>query len=114
MGLYIEQPGPTGKCEWLLTQGAVEVFHPTSEDAKESVLLCVVNNGAFEACAICYDVKEFDAFSDYQDLRKKRWFRVTRDFAVEQCPRADKVLSYGALNFHMTPKVLPKRFKVIR
>ena len=76
MGYYINEDS-TGtnielnKCAGIINDGGKEISQPTefTED-----LVCVVNNGFFEAAGYCYSPKEFEVFSDATDRRSKRWF----------------------------------------
>lgn len=74
MGYYINQdskgkPLPSiGKAEALLNDGGTK----TDNSFKEN-LICVVNNGFFEAAAYCYSEQEYKEFSDPADRRPKVW-----------------------------------------
>jgi len=39
-------------------------------------LVCVVENGTFDAAAYCYDEAEFADFTDPSDRRRKTWLVV--------------------------------------
>jgi len=74
MGYYINQTSkgvqlPNGdKADYLILYGAKEVkaeFQPN--------LICVVENGPFDAAGFAYDEKEFNEFNNYRDGRPKRW-----------------------------------------
>lgn len=74
MGYYINETSkgialsPRGKVETLLEDGAKIVeaeFQPN--------LICVVDNGFFEAAGYCYDEDEFGVFNDSSDIRPKTW-----------------------------------------
>jgi len=74
MGYYINQTSdgrelaPSGKARALLMDGAEVV------DAKfQPNLICVVDNGFFDAAAYCYSEEEFEAFNDPSDHRPKVW-----------------------------------------
>ena len=75
MGKYINQtsggnPLPaTLKAAELVKDGATIVFNPKFQEN----LVCVVNNGPFEAAAYCYSQTEFDHFNDPKDYRAKIW-----------------------------------------
>jgi len=40
--------------------------------------VCLVDNGAFTAAAVCYDERELEAFKR-DDGRRKAWFQVHKD-----------------------------------
>lgn len=59
-----------GKAKSLIDDGALLLLDkPTFQDN----LVCVVDNGLFEAAAYCYNESEFQAFNDPQDFRFKLW-----------------------------------------
>lgn len=62
---------PRGKVQALIADGAKltnPVFQPN--------LVCVVENGAFDAAGYCYDAGEFQAFNQPSDPRRKTWLIV--------------------------------------
>jgi hypothetical protein len=74
MGYYINTRSdgtplnPKGKVHDLVMDGAEIVnaeFQPN--------LICVVDNGLFEAAGYCYSEDEFRAFTDPTDHRPKVW-----------------------------------------
>jgi hypothetical protein len=86
MGYYIQGP-LKNKGEFLAEQydarecSQIEAFVHI-EDLNE-IGICVVDNGPFEAAALCYNDKEFMAFSDPHDLRPKKWYLMNRAKACE-------------------------------
>lgn len=74
MGKYIntnskgEFIGPLNKAQALIDDGATV----TDPSFKEN-LVCVVENGIFDAAAYCYSEDEFRCFSDPKDDRPKTW-----------------------------------------
>ena len=79
MGMYIEGPAK-GKAKMLLEQhGAVRLDGPA--DAWLALgeghdVVCVVDNGPFEAAGVMTGPEELDAFSRPDDLRPKTWLRL--------------------------------------
>lgn len=76
MGLYINEnsKGETlnlDKADAILQDGGVEIDTPTefTDD-----LVCVVDNGIFEAAAYAYSPAEMNEFA-LPDGRDKRWFK---------------------------------------
>ena len=72
MGYYIEVPSPKGKAAQLAEMyGAGIMDNPpaTFDDIPEGLaLICVVDNGPFEAAALCYSAEEFAEFSTPDDV----------------------------------------------
>jgi hypothetical protein len=75
MGMYInmnskgEQLGHD-KVQSLIADGATRIARPSEFKPN---LVCVVDNGYFQAAAYCYSQGEFDAFTEPSDLRPKTW-----------------------------------------
>jgi len=74
MGYYINENSKgeslpsRGKARALILDGAKVVnatFQPN--------LVCVVENGLFDAAGYCYNEKEFTIFNDPTDYREKIW-----------------------------------------
>lgn len=91
MGYYIQVPENKGKAQQLvdLHDATILPMRPEAfEDVPEGqALICVVDNGAFEAAALCYSREEFVAFtspdttSGYQ--RPRTWVLMAKDLAHE-------------------------------
>ena len=94
MGVYINPPPGNTKLRWLtangtLVQGDVkDLPHYRPEDDK--VLVCHVDNGAFEAVAVCFCEEEKQDFA-MEDGRPKVWFYVRYDFLAPYCGDPDIV-----------------------
>ena len=79
MGKYIEKnsqgegwPSATGKADFLIADGAKEVSG--TEIKFQPFLICVVENGPFDAAAYVDTRQEFEAFQpDFRDGRPRRW-----------------------------------------
>lgn len=83
MGYYINStPAGTlpnvGKAQFLLKNvpGTQQVPAPKRESDFVENLVCVVNNGMFEAAGYCFSVSEMIAFSQPSDSRPKIWLVV--------------------------------------
>ena len=82
MGYYLQaSPEQThNKAEFLcdayngqiITVGEAEQL---MVDPETVAVVCVVNNGIFEAAAYCYSAAEFQEFSRPEDQRPKTWLR---------------------------------------
>lgn len=88
MGYYINTGHNVGKAEWLIVnEGAMELMDvPTSLSelpTELNGLICVVNNGPFEAAGFIYNDRELKAFSDPSDYRDKRWLVLPLERAKE-------------------------------
>jgi hypothetical protein len=91
MGYYIETALPKGKAAALKDRlGAIEI---TTDEAqffiKEDMgaVVCVVDNGPFEAAAYCYNLAEFRVFNNPEDDRPKTWLLVEDKAKVEALTR---------------------------
>lgn len=78
MGRYVNQTskGEVGtssaeKCRALLEDGAIQIPKPAKFVPN---LVCVLDNGFFGAAAHVYSEGEFEAFTDPDDYRSRRWF----------------------------------------
>lgn len=67
MGYYVQVQKPKGKAQQLVSLHHATIL-PQRPEAFEDVpddkaLICVVDNGPFEAAALCYDRQQFMAFT---------------------------------------------------
>ena len=75
MGYYINNNSkgeilrPTQKANQLISDGA-KVINPIKWQPN---LVCVVENGLFDAAGYCYCPSEFEAFTSPGDYRPKTW-----------------------------------------
>jgi hypothetical protein len=76
MGYYIQTKGHHNKAEQICLDNKEASIIPQpllfDEVASGMALICVVDNGPFEAAAYCYSEKEFEAFTE-PDGRRKKW-----------------------------------------
>lgn len=86
MGYYIQGPA-RGKGEFLMEKYGADIVSKTRAEqlinSNEFAVVCVVDNGPFEAAALCYDTREFEAFSNPSDYRSKLWMTMERAKAHE-------------------------------
>ena len=85
MGFYIDGPAK-GKAPFLRSEYDAEFINePVSfkDIPKDKALICVVDNGPFEAAGFAFDNREFEVFSAPGDPRPKRWMIMDREKAVE-------------------------------
>lgn len=85
MGYYIQTSQPCGKAAEICEKhGGIPIPHAPLhfEDIPEGkALICVVDNGPFEAAGFCYDNPEFLAFTDINDYRYKEYLLLDRSVA---------------------------------
>jgi hypothetical protein len=82
MGYYIETGGSHGKANVLKTTKGATIGSPDwSEKPEDKALICVVNNGFFEAAALCYNEDEAKAFNYPSDFRPKEWLYMGKNLA---------------------------------
>ncbi len=86
MGYYVEVPENKGKAEQIASihGGMVLPEPPNSYESvpSDQAIICVVNNGAFEAAAFCYSEKEFNYFK-VPDSRPRTWILMDREKACK-------------------------------
>ena len=87
MGYYIQTPGVSkGKAQVICDKhGAYIVACPARFDdvPRGTALICVVNNGPFEAAGFCCDPIEFKEFTQASDTRSKIWLYMDWDKAAK-------------------------------
>lgn len=87
MGYYIQTPRNQFKAEQMVDSFGAEILHgvdkPVWKDIPDSkALICVVDNGAFEAAALCYSEDELEAFLPTEtDKRPRVWVVMDKDVA---------------------------------
>ena len=85
MGYYIEVPENKGKAQQIveLYGGRIVLSPPLFEDiAPDEAIICVVDNGPFEAAAFCYNQDELYAFT-HMDGRRRVWVVMDRRRACD-------------------------------
>jgi hypothetical protein len=85
MGFYIETYCNQGKADELVKRhGAIKIATPKSFNDIPSglALICVVENGFFDAAGYCYDESEFNAFVS-PDGRRKHWLLMDKGLAIK-------------------------------
>ena len=86
MGCYIETPVVKGKADWLMNNAGARPVSDLSFPPMDGYLMvCVVDNGPFEAAAIAYSREEWKVFTR-PDGRMKMWLWVPRDRILEVEP----------------------------
>lgn len=85
MGYYIQGP-QSGKAKFLqMKHDCIEIPQPKSfaEIEDDLALICVVDNGPFEAAGYCFSPGEFEVFSESSDHRPKTWLLMNKQLAEE-------------------------------
>ena len=88
MGFYIQVPENKDKARQLVELYGAEIIplRPTSltDVPSDKALICVVDNGAFEAAAYAFDEREFSDFCwTPQDPRPRTWVLMDKEKAEE-------------------------------
>jgi hypothetical protein len=86
MGYYIQTPGQNfGKAQRICddNEDAFIVPRPSSfsKIPENMGLICVVENGIFDAAAYCFSEQEFLAFTSLDDPRPKKWVIMNKENA---------------------------------
>ena len=102
MGYYIETGTVKDKAEAIAQQlGAIQITVDEAEFfVKEQMgaVICVVDNGPFEAAAYCPSLDEFRAFTNPTDPRPKTWLMI------------EDVAKVWELTGYKPPRSLAERF----
>jgi len=84
MGYYIEVPSSKNKTEQLIKlHDAKEVKCPElfSDVPNDKALICVIDNGLFEAAGYCYSPNEFREFKFDRSSQPRKWIIMDKDLA---------------------------------
>lgn len=89
MGYYIETGTTRNKANLILERlGGIVITQSEAENAltacRDCAVVCVVDNGLFEAAAYCHSPKEFQQFSRVDDDRPKTWLLIENKAEVEK------------------------------
>lgn len=87
MGFYIPCRENKNKADQILASIPSKII--SQETAKsyvgtDNAVICVVDNGIFEAAAYCYNEKEFEVFILPEDIRPKIWLLIEDKDRVEK------------------------------
>jgi hypothetical protein len=119
MGYYIQTKEDLNKAGQLLAaHPEVREVDRTAlrfDPTRTTVLVCVVQNGPFDAAGICYSWGELCAFA-LADSRPRRWLVFPRELVIKLNPEVEPLLASRAvprarrkpaLAFYRSDKVLP-------
>lgn len=88
MGFYLETYTHHGKAAVICERYDGEEITPEEAEfyIREGIgaVICVVDNGPFEAAAFCYNLNEFRTFTHPDDNRPHTWLYVDDRARVEQ------------------------------
>ena len=89
MGYYIECYMSTRKAVQIVDDyGGRIIEKPASFHAipDDQLLICVVENGFFDAAVVCYNEDEFEEFGYPDDTRPKTWVLLKRETVLKLVP----------------------------
>ena len=80
MGYYIQTDAAGGKAAYLVANHAAKIIsEPPAVLPSDRAVICVVDNGIFDAAGYCYGQRELEAFAR-ADQRPRTWLLM--DLAV--------------------------------
>lgn len=102
MGFYLEVQENQNKAGQLIKLGAVNIGLPPKRLAdipKGKILVCVVQNGLFDAAGICYSEAELEEFKETRTGRRRTWLTMDAQKVAELKPAiAEYVLGQKSWN----------------
>ena len=85
MGFYLQSDGrPKGKAQYFVEHYGAKILPnvPKWEDVPEAeAVVCIVDNGSFEAAGYAYSKKELDEFAD-EDGRPRTWLLMNKELVL--------------------------------
>jgi hypothetical protein len=93
MGFYIKCEGSKNKANQIVSAFDARIVSKEMAEAfveSEKAVICIVDNGPFEAAAFCYDMSVFEAFSRKDDTRPKVWLVVDNKALIEKASGKSK------------------------
>lgn len=81
MGYYIQTPSTHDKVDYLVREHGAEVRPFAPHWTPDVAIVCVVDNGIFQAAALCYSADELKAFDQRRDARPRWWLRMDKETA---------------------------------
>ena len=88
MGYYIQTGQASNKAADIIRLHGAEVIHPKSDEFNQQrlcgkAIICVINNGPFDAAAFVYTPQEFLYFLEEMSNRQKTWLATDWNKACE-------------------------------
>lgn len=95
MGYYIETPSHHHKADWIKKHFNLQELTeaPAVLPERPMLLVCVVENGPFDAAAVAFDEKDLWRFTRPTDDRPKRWLLIDSAVLLKYQPNAAKYLN---------------------
>jgi hypothetical protein len=99
MGAYVN-PSDQSKEEWL-EENADKITKQEAKEISENIkyseemAVCLVDNGPFTAAGICFEEREFEAFSRADDPRPKLWFRAKTEDLLKVSDELEKYMEHS-------------------
>jgi len=87
MGIYVETGTTHNKAAWVADHcnGLVVLDPPNfSKVPKDKAVVCVANNGSFEAAGYAFDEQEFERFNS-DDPRPRLWVVADKELVESVC-----------------------------
>ncbi len=94
MGYYIETDKSINKAAWLLKNANASYWGDPPKVPAGKVPICVVDNGFFEAAAICFNEQEYKEFNSPYDGRPKKWLLIDISEAIKHCPHVKGMIHW--------------------
>jgi hypothetical protein len=94
MGYYIETGQPKNKAAVLIEE--LDAREISQGDVIAAIrgnlgaVICVVDNGPFEAAAYCHSLDEFENFTHPSDVRPKTWLLIEDVDTVKRLTGSNK------------------------
>ncbi len=94
MGQYIQTPDHLDKAQQLIDLYSADPIPPpiSFNPPEDKVMVCVVQNGPFDAAAICYDIEEFLEFTQDTSGRPVSWMLMDKSKVLELVPKVKDLL----------------------
>jgi hypothetical protein len=89
MGYYLELPSPLFKALQLIRDHGAKPWDPDEDmhvfSKDGPVLICVVENGPFDAALICFDEQEYNRTTNPKDMRPRKYLTLPLEKVFELC-----------------------------
>jgi len=93
MGFYLERRDGAAQCkaQGLIDDFGAELINKTEagdlikSNSKDFAVICVIDNGNFEAAAYVFNQAEYEVFTDPDDTRLKKWLKMERSLCRKIC-----------------------------
>lgn len=96
MGYYLDVPNALNKASQLIKlHNAVDIGlapDKLSDISKDKVLVCVIENGTFDAAAICFSQEELEAFHYDGTDRRRTWLTLDLEEVVKMKTHLEEYL----------------------